>query len=86
MKNIDQIITVVKNWSNDLHANCKPNSDYKQCLKAKNSLVEKNYNLIEEHNFFKELELMVINFVGLGWFFVRCRWGREHVLHLGKII
>jgi hypothetical protein len=49
---MDRIITVVKNWPNDPHANRKPNSDFKQCLKAKESLVEKNYNLIEEHNFF----------------------------------
>jgi len=50
---MDQIIIVVKNWPNDSHANYKPNLDFKQRLKAKESLVEKNYNLIEEHNFFE---------------------------------
>jgi hypothetical protein len=69
---MDQINIVVKNWPNDLHANCKPNSNFKQCLKSKESLVEKNYNLIKKHNIFEELELMVINFVRLGWICVLC--------------
>jgi len=79
---------VVKNWPNDSHANYKPNLDFKQCLKTKESLVEKNYNLIEEHNFFEELELMVIDFVGLAGFVFCVRWGwaEELVLHLGKIL
>ncbi len=38
-------------------ANFKPNSDFKQYLKAKEFLVEKNNNLIEEHNFFEKLEI-----------------------------
>jgi len=63
---------VVKNWPYDSHANCKPNSNFKQCLKAKESLVEKNYHLIEKHNIFEELELPVINFVRLGWICVLC--------------
>ncbi len=47
----------MKNWPNNPHTNCKPNLDFKQYLKVEKSLVEKNYNLIEEHNFFKELEV-----------------------------
>jgi hypothetical protein len=58
---------VVKNWPKDLCANCKPNSNFKQCFKAKEFLIKKTYNLIEEDNFFGKLELMVINFGGLGW-------------------
>jgi hypothetical protein len=30
----------------------KPNSNFKRYLKAKESLAEENYNLIEEHNVF----------------------------------
>jgi hypothetical protein len=30
-------------------------SNFKQYLKVEESLVEKNYNLIEKHNFFEEL-------------------------------
>jgi hypothetical protein len=54
---MDRILTVVKNWPNDLCPNCKPNSDFKQYLKVEESLAEDNYNLIEEHNFFEELEV-----------------------------
>ncbi len=49
LENVDRIITVVKNWLDDAHANCKPNLDFQQYLKAKESLAKKNYNLIEEH-------------------------------------
>jgi len=52
VENMDWIIIVVKNWLDDLHANCKPNSNFKQYLKAKESLAKENYNLIEEHNSF----------------------------------
>ncbi len=44
---MDRIIIVVKNWPNDPHANYQPNLDFKQYLKAKESLAEENYNLIE---------------------------------------
>jgi hypothetical protein len=44
---MDWIITMVKNWLDTLHANCTPNLDFKQYLKAKESLAEENYNLIE---------------------------------------
>jgi len=29
---------------------------------------------------------MVINFMGLGWVCVLCGWGKELVLHLGKVL
>jgi hypothetical protein len=37
---MDQIITMVKNWPNDLHTNCKLNSILKQYLKMEIFLVE----------------------------------------------
>jgi hypothetical protein len=45
---MDQIIIVMKNWPDDLHANCKPNSNSKQYLKVEGSLAKENYNLIEK--------------------------------------
>jgi hypothetical protein len=48
---------VVKNWPDDLCADFKPNSNFKQYLKAEEFLVEENNNLIEEHNFFEKLEI-----------------------------
>jgi hypothetical protein len=47
VENIDQIVIMVKNWLDELHANCKPNLDFNQYLKEKESLAEENYNLIE---------------------------------------
>jgi len=54
---MDRIITIVKNWHDDLCANCIPNFDFKQYLKIEKLLVEDNYNLIEEHDFFTELQV-----------------------------
>jgi len=54
---MDQIIIMMKNWLDNLCANCKQNSIFKQYLKVKESLVENNYNLIEKHNFFEKLEV-----------------------------
>jgi hypothetical protein len=58
---------VVKNWHDDLRANCKLDSNFKQYLKPKESLAKENYNLTEEISFLKNWKLMVITFVGLGW-------------------
>jgi hypothetical protein len=49
---MDQVIIMVKNWLNNLHANCKPNSNLKQYF-----LPKENYDLIEKHNFFVKLQL-----------------------------
>ncbi len=65
-------------------ANCKLN--FKQYLKVEKFLVEEDYNLIEEHDFFNNCRLMVINFVGLGWFVWGCGWGRELELQSGKVL
>jgi hypothetical protein len=48
---------VVKNWPDDSCANFKQNSNFKQYLKVEEFLVEKNNNLMGEHNFFEELEI-----------------------------
>jgi hypothetical protein len=54
---MDQIITMVKNWLDDMGANCKPKSNLKQYLKMEKKLVEENYELILEHNFFEDLQV-----------------------------
>ncbi len=54
MDNMDWIITIVKNWPYDPLANYKPIFDFKQYLKT---WVEDNYDLIEEHEFFEELQV-----------------------------
>jgi hypothetical protein len=54
---MDQIITMVKNWLDDMGANCKPKSNLKQYLKMEEFLVEENYELILEHNFFEDLQV-----------------------------
>jgi hypothetical protein len=66
---MDYIIIIVKIWRNDPCANYKPNSDFKQYLKTNELLVNDNYKLMEEHDFFEELcKLVVINLVGWGGF------------------
>ncbi len=57
MENINHIIIPVKNWPNDLHANCKPHLDFNQYLKVEKPLVEENYNVMKENNLFEELEV-----------------------------
>ncbi len=57
VENMDQIITVVKNWLDDMGANCKRKSNLKQYLKMEEFLVEENCELIQEHNFFEELQV-----------------------------
>ncbi len=58
MKNLDQIIKVVKKWSYDPCLNCTPNADIKDYTKIKYILVKKNYELIiEEFENFEELQV-----------------------------
>jgi len=66
VENMDLTIIMMNNWHDDMCANCKLN--FKQYLKIEKSLEEENYNLIVEHDFCNDCRLMVINFVGLGWF------------------
>ncbi len=57
VQNLNKIIDVAENWLDDPCANCKRNLELKQCLKIKEFLEEENYNLIEEHKFFEELQV-----------------------------
>jgi hypothetical protein len=52
---MDQIIIVMKNWFDNIYFNWKLNINLKQILKSKNMFDKKNYDLIEEHNFFEKL-------------------------------
>jgi hypothetical protein len=52
---MDKIITMVKNWPDDPSLNCKPNANLKEYLKKEDSLVEENYDLLGEANFFEQL-------------------------------
>ncbi len=44
MENLDKIITIVKNWPNDMWVNCMPN----KTLKVEGFLIDDNYDLIEK--------------------------------------
>jgi hypothetical protein len=52
---------VVKNWLDDPHHNCKPNANLKEYLKKEDSLVEENYDLLEEADFLNNCKLTMIN-------------------------
>jgi hypothetical protein len=54
---MDHTTIVVKKLPNDSGANCKPKSKLKQYLKAKKFWAKENYDLIEEHNCFEELQV-----------------------------
>jgi hypothetical protein len=54
---MDQIVTVVKNWPNDPHHNCKPNANLKEYWKKEDSLAKENYDLLEEVDFFEQLQV-----------------------------
>ncbi len=47
-KNLNQIITMVINWPNDLYLDYTHSTCIKDCLKVKRFLVDDNYDLIEE--------------------------------------
>ncbi len=46
---------MMKNWLNDPHLNCKKKMDLNKYMKVKTILVNDNYDLIEEVEYFKEL-------------------------------
>ncbi len=54
---MDWIFIVVKSWLDDPFHNCKPNAKLKEYLKEKDSLVEENYDLFEEVDFFEQLQV-----------------------------
>ncbi len=53
MENMDQIITVVKNWHDDPHHNCKLNTNLKEYLKEEDYLANENYDLLKSSSFFE---------------------------------
>jgi hypothetical protein len=57
LKNLDQIITLVKSWLDYLHLNCIANTNLKNYIKFEVALVEGNYELIEEFEYFKKLQV-----------------------------
>jgi hypothetical protein len=48
---------VVKKWFDDPCLNCSQHKDLTDFLKVESVLVEDNYDLIKESNYFKQLEL-----------------------------
>jgi len=52
-----QIIIIINNWPHDLHLNCTPNVDLKDYSKVEIGLVKDNYELIEEVEYFEELQI-----------------------------
>jgi hypothetical protein len=57
VENLDQIIMVVKKWLDDPWLNCTPTTAFKDSMKIECLLVENNYDLMEEVDFFKQLEV-----------------------------
>ncbi len=47
----------MKNWYNDPYLNCLQHKDLINVIKVEHLLVEENYYLIEESNYFEQLEL-----------------------------
>jgi hypothetical protein len=54
---MDWIIIVEKIWPNDPCHNCKPNANLKEYFKKEYSLAKENYDLLEEVDFFKQLQV-----------------------------
>ncbi len=48
---------MMKNWYNDPRLNCLQHKDLINIMKVEHLLVEKNYDLIEESNYFEQLDL-----------------------------
>jgi len=57
VQNLDQIITIINNWLDDPCQNCTPNANLKIYLKVEIILVEEEYELIKEVEFFKKLQV-----------------------------
>ncbi len=57
VQNLDQIIIIINNWPNDPRQNCTPNGNLKDYLKVEVILVEENYELIKEIEFFEKLRV-----------------------------
>jgi hypothetical protein len=48
---------MVKNWHDNPHLNCSRHKDLTNFLKLEFVLPQNNYDLIEESNYFEQLEL-----------------------------
>ncbi len=48
---------MMKNWYNDPCSNCLQHKDFINIMKVEHLLVEENYDLIEESNYFEQLDL-----------------------------
>jgi len=57
VENLVRIITTAKNWLDDLWVNCMPNKTMKNYLKVGGSLVDDNYELIAEVEYFEDLNV-----------------------------
>jgi hypothetical protein len=57
VENLDKIISIVKNWLDDLHMNCMQNKNMKDYLKVEEPLTNDNYELIEEAKYFEDLNM-----------------------------
>jgi hypothetical protein len=57
IENLNHNIIIVKNCPNDLCLNCKKKVHMKEYMKMEASLVDNNYDLIEEVKYFKELHI-----------------------------
>jgi hypothetical protein len=55
--NLDQIITVVRNWLDNPRLDYSQHKDLTNVLKVESSLAKYNYDLIKESNYFEQLEL-----------------------------
>jgi hypothetical protein len=53
VENLNMIIKIVKNWLDDLCMNCMQNKNTKDYLKVEGSLINDNYELIEESKYLK---------------------------------
>jgi hypothetical protein len=57
VENLDWLIMVVKNWPNDPWLNYTPTVVFKDYMKVECLLAKENYDLIEEADFLKQLEV-----------------------------
>jgi len=55
--NLDWIITVIKNLLDYRWLHCSTNANFKDYIIVEVVLIENNYELIEESNYFKKLKV-----------------------------
>jgi hypothetical protein len=48
---------MIKNWLDDLCLNCSTNANLKDYIKVEVALIEDNYELIKESNYFEKLKV-----------------------------